>query len=162
MLQTMMTSSSPPVLALGLSLDFVRRGDVVRWADRRIVELDSAPEWLIDYPSRRAKTCYELIGDLKEIASGINPVDTCKAAVLTSSPFFQSYSLPKPRNWRILYTALRIEVWAAIGRIVCYGNLTRSPIRLPVTGGYTKLNERQAYLTSFSTSIRTKQVHHGL
>jgi hypothetical protein len=53
---------------------------VARWADRRIAEIDSAPEWLIDLSLSQNKNLPELISDLKQIVLGVDPVATCKAA----------------------------------------------------------------------------------
>jgi hypothetical protein len=68
------------VFALGLAHGFVRREDVIGWADRRITKTDSPPpEWLIDLSLSRDRHRLDLIGDLKRLAEGVDPAATCNA-----------------------------------------------------------------------------------
>lgn len=68
------------VFALGLTLGFVQREDVVRWADRRITEIEKPPMWLIDLSLSRDRHFMDLISDLNDIARGVDPVATCTVA----------------------------------------------------------------------------------
>ncbi len=68
------------VFALGLNFGFVRREDVVRWADQRIVECEVAPGWLIDVSLSQHRQLTDLIGELREIGSGVNSTAMCEAA----------------------------------------------------------------------------------
>lgn len=98
------------VFALGLTHGFVRREDVVRWADRRILEIDHAPEWLIDLSLSRDRHFMDLIGDLKRLADGVDPVTTCEA-VYALLPDVSSYTFDEAetfagRLYRITYQCL--------------------------------------------------------
>lgn len=61
------------IFALGLSLGFVRREDVVRWADRRIEEIDQPPLWLIDLSLSQEILLMDVISNLKEAGKGADP-----------------------------------------------------------------------------------------
>ena len=67
------------VFAAGLNLGFVRREDVVRWADRRIDELPTPPGWLIDLSLSRNLDLTDLVSMLRRVGAGADPVETCKA-----------------------------------------------------------------------------------
>lgn len=67
------------VFAHGLWLRFVRSEDVVRWAERRIEEVDLAPEWLIDLSLMQETNVFYVIGQLKRIANDTDRVLICKA-----------------------------------------------------------------------------------
>lgn len=67
------------VFALGIVQGFVRREDVVRWADRRIAETDSPSAWLIDLSLSQHQHVLDLLGNLRRLAAGVDPVATCKA-----------------------------------------------------------------------------------
>lgn len=56
--------------ALGLTFGFVRREDVVRWADRRIMEIESPPVWLIDLSLSRDWNVLDVISKLQEVGKG--------------------------------------------------------------------------------------------
>lgn len=58
------------VFALGLKFGFVRREDVVRWADRRIMEIENPPMWLIDLSLSRDWNALDVISKLKEVGKG--------------------------------------------------------------------------------------------
>ncbi len=67
------------VAARGLSLGAVRREDVVRWADRRIAEIDVPPAWLVDLSLSQDRHRLDLIGDLNRLGDGVDPVAVCRA-----------------------------------------------------------------------------------
>ena len=67
------------VFALGSSLDFVRREDVVRWADRQIQEMDQPPIWLIELSLSQNQHILDFITALKQIGADVEPETTCKA-----------------------------------------------------------------------------------
>src|SRR5689334_14304447 len=67
------------VFALGLRHGFVRREDVVRWADRRIEWSDTPPEWLIDLSLSPNLHWVDLVSRLNQVAEGVDRVATCKA-----------------------------------------------------------------------------------
>ena len=65
--------------ALGLTFGFVRRTDVVLWADRRIGELEQPSAWLIDLSLSQEWYIADLISHLKQAAEAVKPVDICSA-----------------------------------------------------------------------------------
>ena len=98
------------VFALGLSAGFVRREDVVRWADRRIAEGDVPPPWLIDLSLSEGQHLLDVVGDLKRLAEDAGPVVTCEAAYallpdVAGYSFARAAALAK-RVYRITYERL--------------------------------------------------------
>ena len=67
------------VFAAGLLLNFVRREDVVRWADRRIEALPTAPAWLMDLSLSQDTHPADLVSLLRRVGAGVDPVATCEA-----------------------------------------------------------------------------------
>lgn len=68
------------VYALGLLHNFVRREEVVEWADRQIEALDVPPMWLIDLSMSQHLHYLDMIALLKPVAAGVNKLDTVTAA----------------------------------------------------------------------------------
>jgi|GEM_PF-725038 len=132
------------VFALGLCMGFVRRQDVVLWADRRITEVSGAPEWLINLSLSKDKALLDLISELNQIGDGVDPLATCESA----------YALVPQRDGISFAEA---EVLAKfIYRITHRGLKSNWHIRLLreadeiadafclVREGYSKLSEEQA------------------
>ena len=73
-------SLAASVFALGLRLGFVRRDDVVRWADLRIESSPGTPpDWLIDLSLSPRLHLEDLIHLLQRLARGADPAATCRA-----------------------------------------------------------------------------------
>src|SRR6185503_8046748 len=80
------------VFALGLRHGFIRREDVVRWADGRIEASGTPPVWLIDLSLSQTQHLLDVIGLLDRVAAGVDSVLTCKAVYallpdVSGSPF---------------------------------------------------------------------------
>ena len=84
------------VFAVGIERGFVRRRDVVGWADRRIEEVDVPGQWLIDLSLSRHAHVLDLIGTLRRVAAGVDPVATCKA-VYALLPENDSYTFDQAK-----------------------------------------------------------------
>lgn len=88
------------MFALGLTFGFVRREDVVRWADRRIMEIESPPAWLIDLSLSRDWNPLDAISSLEKVGKG-SEVDSIFKTVLglipeiTDIPFDAAEALSK-------------------------------------------------------------------
>jgi hypothetical protein len=67
------------VFAVGLLEGFVRREDVVLWADSRIESTDAPPEWLLDLSLSHNFHILDLVGLLNRVSEGVDPVSTCRA-----------------------------------------------------------------------------------
>jgi len=111
MIPTTADKLAASVFALGLSLGFVLREDIVRWADRRIGELDVAPEWLIELCMSKPKHFLDLISDLNRIGEGVDPVATCGATFallpeVDDYTFDQTAAFAK-RIYKITYQCLK-------------------------------------------------------
>jgi hypothetical protein len=74
------------VFAVGLSLGFVRREDVVRWADRRIEELNIPPVWLIDLSLSLNLHLSDLTSLLQRVGHGADPAGTVEAILALLPP----------------------------------------------------------------------------
>jgi hypothetical protein len=156
MLPTLDDKLSTSVFSLGLTLSFLRREDVVRWADRRIGEVDVAPEWLINLSLSQDANLMQLIGDLKQIADGVDPSATCKGAYSLvpnrgGVSFDEAEELAK-LLYRIAYRSLGGD-W--------HNSLLRESDSIAdmfclVRDGYAKLSEQQAIDRLFSFIERNR------
>ncbi len=91
------------VFAVGLSLGFLRREDIIRWADRRISQVDIPDTWLIDLSLARDRDWLEVTDDLRHLASDVDPVATC-TAVYALLPDISGYTFDQAADFaRRLY-----------------------------------------------------------
>jgi hypothetical protein len=67
------------VFALGLRHGFVRREDVVRWADRRIEGSDTPAAWLIELSMSQDRHWLDVVSVLNRVAEGVDRAATCRA-----------------------------------------------------------------------------------
>ena len=79
------------VFALALDHGFVRREDVVRWADRRIAETDIPPAWLIDLSLSQDRHLSDLISELSEVGTDVS-AEAVLRAVLALVPGVRAMS----------------------------------------------------------------------
>jgi hypothetical protein len=98
------------VFSLGLRHGFVRREDVVRWADRRVEISDTPEEWLIDLSLSPTFHAEDLVSLLDRIADGVDRVATCNAvyALLPDAGglSFDEAAAYAARVYRITYDCL--------------------------------------------------------